>query len=43
MGQPGFWDNQEAAKSVVGEMKVLKAQIDPIETMLRGLEDVRAL
>jgi peptide chain release factor 2 len=43
MGQPGFWDNQETARAVVGEVKVLKAMIDPVEEMLRGIDDVRAL
>src|SRR6478735_7955780 len=43
MGQPGFWDNQEAAKGVVGEMKVIKATVEPIESVLRELEDVKAM
>jgi peptide chain release factor 2 len=38
-----FWNNQEAAKGVVSEMKMLKAQIEPIEQMLREIEDVRAM
>ena len=28
MGEGGFWDNQDAAKSVVGEMKTLKAAVE---------------
>jgi peptide chain release factor 2 len=43
MGEPGFWDNSEAAKSLVSEMKTLKAAVDPIESLLAGLEDVRAM
>jgi peptide chain release factor 2 len=43
MGQPGFWDNQERAKPVIAEVKVLKAQIEPVEAVLRELGDVRAL
>jgi peptide chain release factor 2 len=43
MGQPGFWDNQEAARAVVSELKVLKATIDPIDSLLRDIEDVRVL
>ena len=43
MGQPGFWDNPDGAKSLVAEVKVLKSAIEPIEAMLRGIEDVRAL
>lgn len=43
MGEPGFWDNQEKARAVVAEVKILKATIEPMETMLKGLEDCRAL
>src|ERR1051325_4792340 len=43
MGEVGFWDNQEAAKPVIQELKVLKAQIDPLEAILKGIDDVRAL
>ncbi len=43
MGQPGFWDNQETAKALVAEVKVLKAVIEPVTEMLRGIDDVRAL
>src|SRR5690349_12612799 len=43
MGQPGFWDHQDSAKAVVSEVKVLKAVIEPIESMLRDIDDVKAL
>ena len=43
MGQAGFWDNQEAAKPVIHELKLLKATIEPLEGVLRGLEDANAL
>ncbi len=43
MGSPGFWDNPEAAKPVISEMKVLKATIDPVEAMLAGLSDCRTM
>jgi peptide chain release factor 2 len=43
MGEAGFWDNQQAAKTVVAEAKVLKATIDPIEQMLKEIDDVRAM
>ena len=43
MGQVGFWDNQEAAKAVVSELKALKATIDPLVELLANLDDVRAL
>jgi peptide chain release factor 2 len=38
-----FWNNQELARGVVAEMKTLKAQIEPVEGMIREIEDVRAL
>jgi peptide chain release factor 2 len=43
MGEPGFWDNQDAAKSVVSEMKLIKALVDPIEDLFRSIGDIRAL
>jgi peptide chain release factor 2 len=43
MGDAGFWDNQETAKAVVSELKLLKAAIDPVQSLLRGVDDVRAL
>nr|WP_206294871.1 peptide chain release factor 2 [Humisphaera borealis] len=43
MNATDFWDNQETAKGIVTELKGLKALIDPIESALRDLDDVRAL
>lgn len=43
MGVEGFWDNPDAAKGVVAEMKMLKAAAEPVEEMLRGIDDVRAM
>ena len=43
MGATGFWDNQETAKPIIAEMKLLKAAIEPIEGILREIDDVRAL
>jgi peptide chain release factor 2 len=43
MGQEGFWNNQDNAKTVVAEVKSLKAAVEPIEAMLRGIDDVKAL
>ena len=43
MGEGGFWDNPDAAKSVVSELKMIKAGITPVEEMLRAIDDVRAL
>ena len=38
-----FWDHPEAAKVVVSEMKAIKVVTDPVEELLRGIEDVQAL
>ncbi len=43
MGEEGFWDHQETAKGIVTELKTLKAQIDPVEALLRNVDDVRAM
>lgn len=43
MGEADFWDHQETAKGVVAEVKTLKAIIEPVDAMLRGIDDVRAL
>ncbi len=43
MGAPGFWDNQETAQQVVGELKSLRAILGPLEEALRGVEDLSAL
>ena len=43
MGETDFWDNQEAAKSVVGEVKILKTQIEPMENVMSAIADVKAM
>jgi peptide chain release factor 2 len=43
MGEPGFWDHPDGAKSIVAEVKVLKAAIEPMQAMLAAIDDVRAL
>jgi len=43
MGETSFWDNQETAKGVVGELKALKAMTEPIVGLMRGIDDVRAM
>ncbi|HXE55581.1 MAG TPA: peptide chain release factor 2 [Tepidisphaeraceae bacterium] len=43
MGETGFWDNPEAARGTVSELKTLKAVTEPIESLLRGIEDVQAM
>jgi peptide chain release factor 2 len=43
MNTDGFWDHQETAKGVVAELKTLKLQLEPVENLLRGIDDVRAM
>jgi len=43
MGEEGFWNNPDGAKSVVAEVKTLKSAIEPIENMMRSIGDLRAL
>jgi peptide chain release factor 2 len=43
MGEPGFWDNQESAKGIVAELKAVKSVVDPVDEMMRGIGDIRAL
>jgi len=43
MNAEGFWDHQETAKGIVAEMKMLKLQLEPVEALLRDIDDVRAM
>jgi peptide chain release factor 2 len=43
MGETSFWDNQETAKSILAELKALKAVVDPMQALLSGIDDTRAL
>ena len=43
MGEGGFWDNPEAAKGVVSELKLIKAAVTPVQDLLSQIDDVRAL
>ena len=43
MGEANFWDHQESAKQIVTELKAIKAAIEPVGEMLRGIDDVRAM
>ncbi|MBV8780749.1 MAG: peptide chain release factor 2, partial [Phycisphaerae bacterium] len=43
MGEADFWNDQEGAKSIVAELKVIKSQLEPVQAMLAAIEDVRAL
>ncbi len=43
MQQPGFWDVQEQAQKVVAELKALRAQIEPVQELLRRADDAHVL
>jgi peptide chain release factor 2 len=43
MGETGFWDHPDAAKGIVSELKAIKASVEPVEDLLRTLDDVKAL
>ncbi|NUQ44791.1 MAG: peptide chain release factor 2 [Phycisphaerae bacterium] len=43
MSRPGFWDSPEQARSVVASLKALKAIIDPIEELLRRIDDLTVM
>jgi hypothetical protein len=43
MSRPGFWDSQERAQSVVGQLSALKALVEPVEEMQREVKDLAEL
>jgi peptide chain release factor 2 len=43
MAEPGFWDHQERARGVVGEIKSLKGVIEPVQDLLKKAEDAQVL
>ena len=43
MAAPGFWDNQESAQEVVGQLKSVKAVVGPLETLIAASDDLEAL
>ncbi len=43
MAAPGFWDHQETAQQVVGELKSLRSLLGPLEVALRSSDDLTAL
>lgn len=43
MEQPGFWDNSDTAQKVVGELKGLRAQVEPVQDLLKRVEDAEVL
>src|ERR1700736_1646640 len=43
MGQPNFWDNQEKAREVIGQLKPLNGVLNPFEALQKSTEDLQAL
>ena len=43
MGEPGFWDDNEAAQRTVGELKTLKSIVGPMDDLTSSVEDLGAL
>ncbi|MEY4180583.1 MAG: Peptide chain release factor [Planctomycetota bacterium] len=43
MSRPGFWDNQERAQGVVGELKSLRLILKPLEDSLAAAADLDGL
>jgi peptide chain release factor 2 len=43
MGEPTFWDNQQAAQDVVKRVKLLKGTLDPFEHVTGRVESAREL
>ncbi len=39
MGAEGFWDDQDAAQKIVGNLKAIKAQITPLGEVTESLEE----
>jgi len=43
MGAPNFWDNPDAAKTVVAELKAAKALVDPFNALSAEVDDLKVL
>jgi peptide chain release factor 2 len=41
MGATDFWDSQEKAKAIVGELKIAKAQTEPLSQVMADFEDAK--
>lgn len=39
MGAADFWNNPKAAQKTIDELKILRAQVEPLETLIREFED----
>ncbi len=43
MGEPGFWDDQEAAREVIARVKELKAWVDPFNALAQKVAELDEL
>ncbi|MCA9104796.1 MAG: peptide chain release factor 2 [Planctomycetales bacterium] len=43
MAAPDFWGDQDSAKQTVGQLKSLKAVVDPLRELISSVEDLNAL
>jgi peptide chain release factor 2 len=43
MEKPGFWDSQETAQRVILELKGLRAQAEPVQELLKRVEEAEIL
>jgi peptide chain release factor 2 len=43
MAQPGFWDAPDSARSVVQELKSLRAQVEPVQELIQRCDDAAVL
>ncbi len=43
MATAGFWDDQERAQEIIGELKRVRAAVDPVNAAAEVLDDVRTL
>lgn len=43
MGQPGFWDNSEAAKQTIAQLKPLNALLKPYEELISAASDLATM
>jgi peptide chain release factor 2 len=43
MAQPGFWDAPDGARSVVQELKSLRAQVEPVQELIQRCDDAAVL
>ncbi|TWT42004.1 Peptide chain release factor RF2 [Phycisphaerae bacterium RAS1] len=43
MERPGFWEIQETAQKILQELKTLRAQVEPVQDLLRRSDDAHVL